>query len=275
MRKEIPAPVIGILADNIPYFETHATIDNLFSMAGAPGEPPEGSKPTKVQAWLRSVNKETDNPLSVLGKIVEQYMEIPEKQDELQLIYPNDNKERKELKQKIQIIFSRCNLTYFSGGIVSDTASTPTKSLEACIRGRDIPTIEMEFNRAIEHVNSDPRESVSAACNILESVFKVYIEDEGLDMPQKKDIQNVWKVVRADLGFEPSSIEDEDLRKILSGMFSVVDGIGALRTHASSAHGQGRRRYRLKPRHARLAINSAHTLALFVLETWDERRRGQ
>ncbi|MDC4272793.1 abortive infection family protein, partial [Acinetobacter baumannii] len=44
------------------------------------------------------------------------------------------------------------------------------------------------------------------------------------------------------------------------------------RTHASSAHGQGRKLYNIKPRHARLAIHSAHTLALFILETWDEKR---
>ena len=59
---------------------------------------------------------------------------------------------------------------------------------------------------------------------------------------------------------------------MLSGILSVVDGIGAFRTHASSAHGEGRKLYKLKPRHARLAIHSAHTLALFVLETWDENR---
>ena len=91
-------------------------------------------------------------------------------------------------------------------------------------------------------------------------------------MPQKQDLQNVWKVVRSDLGFEPGSIQDADLKKVLSGMLSVVDGIGAFRTHASSAHGEGRKIYNLKPRHARLAIHAAHTMALFVLETWDERK---
>ena len=141
------------------------------------------------------------------------------------------------------------------------------------IKGRDIPSIEAEFNRALGNVNSEPKEAVSAACNILESIFKVYISDEDLELPKKQDIQNVWKVVRADLNFDPSKVEDDDLKKILSGILSVVDGIGAFRTHASSAHGQGRKLYKLKPRHARLAINSAHTLALFVLETWDEKRK--
>jgi hypothetical protein len=51
----------------------------------------------------------------------------------------------------------------------------------------------------------------------------------------------------------------------------VVDGIGALRTHASSAHSEGRKGYKLEARHARLAVNAAHSVATFVLETWDKR----
>lgn len=179
---------------------------------------------------------------------------------------------KKEFKDKLEAVLSRCNLTYITGGIISDGSSAPSRSLAELIKGRDIPSIDAEFNRELANVNSEPREAVSAACNILESIFKTYIADEKLGMPQKQDLQNVWKVVRSDLGFDPGSLEDDDLKKILSGVLSVVDGIGAFRTHASSAHGQGRKIYNLKPRHARLAIHSAHTIALFVLETWDERK---
>ncbi len=48
--KKIPAPVIAVLADNLPELETHAGLDNLFLYAEASGEPPEGSKPVKTQA---------------------------------------------------------------------------------------------------------------------------------------------------------------------------------------------------------------------------------
>ena len=273
MKKDIPAPVIAVLADNLPNLETHAGLDNLFFHADAPGEPPEGSKPIKTQAWLRRVNKESDNPLSVLGKLIECYMEIPEQdEDESWLGQPTPNL-KKQFKEKLSSILERCNLQYIFGGYISDGNSAPSKSLQELIKGRDVPAIEAEFNRALANVNSEPREAASAACNILESIFKVYISDEGLELPKKQDLQNVWKIVKADLGFDPSSIEDDDLKKILSGILSVVDGIGAFRTHASSAHGQGRKLYIIKPRHARLAIHSAHTLALFVLETWDEKRR--
>lgn len=273
MRKEIPAPVIAVLAENLPNLETHAGLDNLFLHADAPGDPPEGSKPIKTQAWLRRINKESESPLSVLGKLIECYMEIPE-QDETDTVLwgqPMPNPKR-QFRERVNSILERCNLQYISGGYISDGSFAPSRSLFELVKGRDIPAIEAEFNRALANVNSEPREAVSAACNILESMFKVYITDEGLDMPQKQDLQNVWKVVRSHLGFEPGSIEDDDLKKILSGIVSIVDGIGAFRTHASSAHGQGRRIYKIKPRHARLAIHSAHTIALFVLETWDEKK---
>ncbi|MDD2162236.1 abortive infection family protein [Pseudomonas sp. MIL19] len=273
MKKEIPAPVIAVLSENMPEMETHASLDNLFSFAEAPGEPPEGSKSVKVQAWLRRVNKEAERPLTVLGRIIECYMELPDAEESSRSLFGAPSIDvKKELKRKLEAILSRCNLTYIAGGIISDGSSAPSRSLAELIKGRDIPSIDAEFTRALANVNTEPREAVSAACNILESIFKTYIADENLEMPQKQDLQNVWKVVRSDLGFEPGLLQDDDLKKILSGVLSVVDGIGAFRTHASSAHGEGRKVYNLKPRHARLAVNSAHTIALFVLETWDERR---
>jgi hypothetical protein len=273
MRKGIPAPVIAVLSDSLYDIESHAGLDNIFLYADAPGDPPEGSKPIKTQAWLRRINKESEFPLKVLGRLIENYMELPEEEDNNKVLWGvNVVEQKQELKVKLQSVLNRCNLTYLTGGIISDGSSAPSKSLSELIKGRDIPTIEAEFNRALANVNSEPREAVSAACNILESIFKVYIADENLPQPQKQDLQNVWKVVRADLGFDTKLVQDDDLKRVLSGILSIVDGIGAFRTHASSAHGEGRKTYNLKPRHARLAIHSAHTLALFVLETWDEKR---
>ncbi|MFW1958607.1 MULTISPECIES: abortive infection family protein [Acinetobacter] len=81
-----------------------------------------------------------------------------------------------------------------------------------------------------------------------------------------------FTVVRKDLNISTDSIEDEDILKIISGILSTVDGISALRTHASSAHGAGIRTYNLQPRHARLAIHSAHTIGLFLLESWSHKK---
>jgi hypothetical protein len=88
-------------------------------------------------------------------------------------------------------------------------------------------------------------------------------------------LKAVWGVVRKDLDFDPSVVQDQDLQTILSGLLATVEGIGALRTHASSAHGAGPKIYKLEPRHARLAIHAAHTVTLFALETWQKRKQAQ
>jgi len=144
MKKEIPAPVIAVLADNMPNIETHAGLDNLFLHADAPGDPPEGSKPIKTQAWLRRVNKESDNPLAVLGKLIECYMEIPEQDEDDNLFFgTSTTNPKKEFKEKLLLILEHCNLTYVTGGYISDGSSAPSKSLSDLIKGRDIPSTEV------------------------------------------------------------------------------------------------------------------------------------
>lgn len=269
----IPSYVISAVADTISQSETHASLDSLFMYANAPGEPPEGSKAVKALEWLRRINKESGpNALSVLGRIIEKYME--EDLEEAPTIWVTQEQinEKRNRITKIKQSLERAGLAYSQGGILSKGEGLATKTLSELIKNKNIQAIEFEFDRAIRNIESSPREAVSAACNILESVFKVYIEEHNhLAMPAKQDLQAVWKVVKADLGLDASKLEERDLQEIVSGIMATVNGIGALRTHASSAHGAGKRPYKLKPRHAKLAIHSAHTIAAFVLETWDEK----
>ncbi|MBS0322248.1 MAG: abortive infection family protein [Proteobacteria bacterium] len=269
MRRIIPAPVMSVCAEIAANRETHATLDSLFTYAGAPGDPPAGSKPAKALAWLRLTNKdESIKPLDVLGRLIENYMEAP--------LDPENSWDQGLLedRERIAQVLAQSELQYVKGGKVAGALGTPSRTLEEFIRDRDLVSIDAEYTRALANVEASPREAVSAASNILESVCKVYIAEEGLELPAKQDLKPVWTTVRKHLGFDPGTIEDQDLQQILSGLISVVEGIGAIRTHASSAHGAGKKSYKLEPRHARLAIHSAHTIALFILETWHKKKSG-
>ncbi|OAI16756.1 MULTISPECIES: abortive infection family protein [Methylomonas] len=276
-RFRLPAHLISVLSEELSSSETHATMDSLFMYANAPGDPPEGSKLTKAQSWLRRINTdESCDPLEIIGFLIESYMEppLPEKayswEEE-----PSLNEHQEKRIERLKQALARANLQYIPGARVTHISGSASRSLKDIINKLDHTSIDQEFERALRNVESSPREAVSAACNILESVFKTYIEEENLETPNKQDLQPIWKIVRDDLGLDPSKIEDRDLKEILSGMFATVSGIGALRTHASSAHGAGKRMYSLKPRHARLAVHSAHTLVTFILESWHEKREAK
>lgn len=265
---------MAVVASFISDYTSRTKIESLFMYAGAPGQPPPASnKESMALEWLRIINLDEDlNPLDVLGRIIETPME-----EEIDSSHPWDSTKPTKLaaREKIERVLAQNDLKYLKGGkvVLFQAVAAPSRTLEQLLKGKDIKAVDAEFERALKNVEVNPREAVSAASNILESLCKVYIEESPtLVSPAKLDLKSVWSVVRKDLGFDPSSIEDQDLQKILTGLFSIVDGIAALRSHASSAHGAGKKGYNLEPRHARLAVHTAHTAALFILETWQKKK---
>lgn len=260
VTSRIPAPLVAVLGPALGNaIATHAALESAFFAAGAMEPVPDGSMTSKAITWLHRTNKEHDNPLGVAGELLGQILETD-------LVRDDD-------RAQLEKVLARVSLRYHPPGVlVAAGVTLASKTLGELIKGRDWQGVEAEFTRALAKIETEPAEAVSAACNIVESLLKTYIEDEGRDLPSKKDISGLWDAAKRHLGFDPSALADADLKMIVGGLGTVASGIGALRTHASSAHGQGRKVYRLAPRHARLAVNAAHTIATFVIETWDAKR---
>jgi hypothetical protein len=176
------------------------------------------------------------------------------------------------------LALAKDGLRYQRGGHIMGAAlSGPSRSLGERLKGGGQQALELEYRRAYDQVETDPPAAVTAACAILETVCKIYLEDEGHDLPSKQVLGPLWTETAARLGLAAKDVTDGDLRQILSGLSSIAVGVAALRTHKGSAHGHtdvAARNYRLEPRHARLAVHAAHTLAMFVLETWEARKTG-
>ena len=238
----------------------HKTLENLFYRAGARGEVPDGNCVTKCQTWLRRLHNEVQDPIRVLGKVIEEFMEVDNPR-----YHPQDDGRR-----EISEVLARYGMTYDRRGLVLNTAAAiSTKTLLDHLQERKLDSVQEEFERSLRHAIADPAAAVTAASSTIESMCKVYLEDRHIPLPTKQDISHLWRDVSNHVGFDPGSKEDNDVKKVLSGLVSVVTGIGALRTHAGSAHGRGRKRYKLQPRHARLAIHASHTIIAFLLETTD------
>jgi len=266
-RQDIPRAVCTVVGEVLgSHYYSHARLESLFAEAGAPGDVPEGSCVNKSVAWLK---RASDDPacdgLRVLGRFIEEFMEVePAAQSDLW----------RERRARVERILAQNNLSYLPGGhVVTVGASPQARTLERLFQERDLGALEIEFRRALDGV-ADPPAAVTASCAMLEALFKVYIEDERLELPTSPTIKPLWGVVQRHLLLDPGRFEDDDIKKILSGLSSIVDGIGALRTHAGSAHGRGRRPYALHERHAVLALNGAATLATFVIQTWTARRNA-
>lgn len=140
----------------------------------------------------------------------------------------------------------------------------------------DLDTVGRDLERALASAETDPEDAVTAACSTAESVCRSVLIELGLELPVKKDISGLYRAVAGPLGLAPDRSDlpadvVQDIRKVLSGLSTCLEGIGSLRTHAGDAHGRERGYRRIDARIARLAIHAASTTALFILETWQQK----
>lgn len=266
-RAEIPNSVIGAVAEVLgSYYYSHTRLNTLFMEHGAPGDPPMGNCVTKCSAWLKRCNNDTSiQPLEVLGGVIQDFMDRE--------FDSSDSLAREQ--ERVRRSLAKNGLSYHQNGKVLQAGSSPSiRTLADILRSGDLSSVDAEFQRALASVETDPPAGATAACALIEALCKTYIEDKGLVMPDKQTIKDLWKVVRDDLGLEPGSLTDDDKKRILSGLASIVDGVGSLRTHAGSAHGRGRTQEAVSSFDAQLSINAAHALAVYIIALWKQGKKS-
>src|SRR5208337_3388207 len=97
----------------------HGTLDALFLASGAPGAPPNLSHALKWKEWLFRAGQDPEvDSLSVLGSVLEEFMDVPPSED-------SENFDRwKPDRERIVKALEEDNLRYFRGGRVFPTGQS-------------------------------------------------------------------------------------------------------------------------------------------------------
>src|SRR5690606_37873892 len=106
-------------------------------------------------------------------------------------------------------------------------------AIGAVAEALDFDTVNRDLERALRSAADDPEDAVTAACSVVESVCRSILIESGLDLPAKQDIGGLYRAVRDLLGLSPTKdgVPDmiaDDVRNVLSGLVTAVQGIGAL-----------------------------------------------
>jgi hypothetical protein len=131
-----------------------------------------------------------------------------------------------------------------------------------------LPNVKADFERALSSIESDPAGAITSACSTLESAAKSILDGLGKPYPKDQSIQPLVIATLKELSLAPDQHSEAEIKRILGGLTNIAAGIGVLRTKYGDAHGKGTEFSELLPRHARLAVNSASTVGLFLLETY-------
>lgn len=133
-------------------------------------------------------------------------------------------------------------------------------------------TVRRAWDAALGKITSDPEGAITAARTMLESVCKHICDERGVAYDDAAgDLSKLYKAAASAMEIAPDQHSEKIIKQILSGVYTVVGGLGALRNSLSDSHGRGKTSVRPAPRHAKLAVNTGFAVAGFLIDSHVEK----
>ncbi len=107
--------------------------------------------------------------------------------------------------------------------------------------------------------------SVTNSRTLIESICLYIYDKKKGDYDYKGNLMRLYKGVSELLNMTPADYPDGNLKQILSGVFSIINGVSGLRNDFSDAHGSSpSKTYKIDERHAILTVNLSKTIAEYL-----------
>ncbi len=137
--------------------------------------------------------------------------------------------------------------------------------------------VSQQINLMVSSIENAPHIAIGTAKELIETCCKSILLDRGKDINSKWDLLDLAKETNKELQLLPKDIPQDKkasdtIKSILGSLINVVQGISELRNKYGGGHGKDPGFKGLSPRHAKLAVGAATTLAIFLLETNDLRK---
>jgi len=136
----------------------------------------------------------------------------------------------------------------------------------------DADYVTQQINLMESSIESAPHISIGLAKELIETCCKSILNDLEGAWDKNWDLPKLMKETTKLLKLTPDDIPNEakaatSIKQILGSLSSVVQGISEVRNEYGSGHGKDGKFRGLQPRHAKLAVGAASTLAIYLLET--------
>lgn len=172
------------------------------------------------------------------------------------------------------LFFSDNELVRFNKCFIIRKIGTEIKLNIPKIKSIDREFIKTTSNLAIDSIeDGDFDSAITKSRTLLEEVFIFVLESEEIKNSSKGNINKLWKQVRNILNMNTNKDIDERINSLLSGLSNILNSIAEMRNMNSDSHGVGSRRININDYHARLFVNSAMTMADFILSVYNNQKK--
>jgi hypothetical protein len=145
------------------------------------------------------------------------------------------------------------------------------------LSGTDAAYVSQQITRMEVAVNQDPELAIGTAKELVETCCKSILSECNISYSKGDNLPKLVKNTVQQLQLTPADIADkakasDTIKRLLSNLASITQGVAELRNHYGTGHGKLGANKGLQPRHAKLAVGAASTLAVFLTETHKVRK---
>ncbi|MEW5871962.1 MAG: abortive infection family protein [Chloroflexota bacterium] len=219
-----------------------------------------GARRQLVEQYYASLNLESPDDVRKLLKVIENQILY------CKLNYPDTTPSP---IYKVLIVLEQNGFREEKGSIIN--VQTPLSFQQMHIYGINSASILQDWERMIPAIEEDPEDAITSARALVESTCKSILDEMKIKYENGWDLPRLYKIAADALQLSPSGYQEQTFKQILGGCSSIVQSLAEIRNLFGDAHGKGKTHYRASPRHARLAVNAAGTVAIFLLETLEYR----
>jgi hypothetical protein len=164
----------------------------------------------------------------------------------------------------------------YVGRFVGIGATPGVAAARETLAGMDPGYVAQQITRMDAAVINDPGLAIGTAKELVETCCKTILTERGIAFSKNADLPELVKLTSKELELTPSDIPDqakasETIKRLLSNLATITQGVAELRNHYGTGHGKVATSKGLQPRHAKLAVGAASTLAVFLAETHNAR----
>lgn len=197
-------------------------------------------------------------------------------QEEVQTILSLLNEHLRGDGWEIAKVTEISGLPVFSARQLIEGAEFHLETAEKVAKELGTDYISQQITRLRLSVDSDPELAIGQAKEFVETVCKTILGECSVSSKGADDFPKLVKATIKELKLAPDDIPDhakasKTIKVLLSNLGTVSQGLAELRNPYGSGHGKDAKHSGLLPRHARLAVGSAVTLATFLHDTHRER----
>jgi hypothetical protein len=167
----------------------------------------------------------------------------------------------------------------YVGRYVGITGSPGVSAAKESFSGADLTYVSQQITRMEAAINNDPDLAIGTAKELVETCCRTILTERKVEIPKNPDLTKLTKLTCKELELTPDDIPEkakasETIKRLLSNLATITQGVAELRNHYGTGHGKAASSKGLSPRHAKLAVGAASTLAVFLAETHQVRSKN-